>query len=108
MKNVLDKTVKGRLFKGESNQQFCDRVIDYFLPRFNNPIHYIHQNGFASFHGIIGEGNIENLKLFSETEGGKFYVVVKDDGRTFRTELLPEMVKYIVSKLFPATEPQNS
>lgn len=98
MTNILENKVKGNLFKGVTNKEFCDKVLSYFVPTFNKPIQYENNTWGAYFHAYIGKDNLSVIKLFNGS-GGKFHVIVSDKGRKFKTELQPQMIDYIINQI---------
>lgn len=104
MKSILDNKVKGSQFKGSTNKEFCDYVVSYFIERFNRPIRFEPDAKVTSLFDMgwlhWGKGDYhEFIEMVKEGKfEGKFFIVTSDKGREFKTQLLPDMLNYLVEQ----------
>lgn len=98
MEHVLRKTVPGKLFIGLTYGEFVDRIIDYFLPKFNRPIKFV-ADDIREQTVYFGSMDMENLISVFESKKGRFSIEIRDKGRVFNTVLPQEVMGYLIEML---------
>lgn len=100
--DILNQKVTGAQFKGETLGYFIDRIIDYFLPKFNNPLVLTNSSNVLSenFRESYSDSSINwFLNDLSVYPNAEISIETKDRGRKFKTIIPKELNQYLAERL---------
>ena len=99
MKNILDKKHNSSLYKGTTQRELADGIINYMIPNFNTSLHY--DKFYGKLFGVqeekfIGSHNIEELLTIDKNY---LWLTCINKERRYKTKLPIEVVDYIIKEL---------